>query len=59
MSASSMFRRFAAASTAAGKPATSLGAVSVVLVWAGTGPIFHFGDRWQLVINTGTTIITF
>jgi low affinity Fe/Cu permease len=55
-----MFRRFAAAtSTAAGKPATFLAAVLLVLVWAGTGPMFHFGNTWQLVINTGTTIITF
>jgi low affinity Fe/Cu permease len=55
-----MFRRFAAAtSSAAGKPATFLAAVMVVLVWAGSGPMFHFGNTWQLVINTGTTIITF
>jgi low affinity Fe/Cu permease len=60
MSTSSTFRRFAAgASSAAGKPATFLAAVLIVLVWAGTGPLFHFGDTWQLVINTGTTIITF
>lgn len=60
MSASSMFRRFAAAtSSAAGKPATFLAAVLIVLVWAGSGPMFHFGNTWQLVINTGTTIITF
>ena len=31
----------------------------IVLVWAATGPVFHFSDGWQLVINTGTTIITF
>jgi low affinity Fe/Cu permease len=31
----------------------------VVLVWAATGPVFHFSDGWQLVINTGTTIVTF
>jgi low affinity Fe/Cu permease len=60
MSTSSTFRRFAAAaSSAAGKPVTFLAAVLIVLVWAGTGPLFHFGDTWQLVINTGTTIITF
>ena len=60
MSTSSMFRRFAAGtSSAAGKPATFLAAVLIVLVWAGTGPMFHFGNTWQLVINTGTTIITF
>jgi low affinity Fe/Cu permease len=34
-------------------------AMSVVLLWAATGPLFHFSETWQLVINTGTTIITF
>ena len=34
-------------------------AFGVILVWAVTGPIFHFSDTWQLVINTGTTIVTF
>lgn len=34
-------------------------ALSVILIWALTGPLFHFSDTWQLVINTGTTIITF
>ena len=34
-------------------------ALAVVIVWASTGPIFHFSDTWQLVINTGTTVITF
>lgn len=34
-------------------------AIMVILVWIGSGPIFHFSDTWQLVINTGTTIITF
>jgi low affinity Fe/Cu permease len=34
-------------------------ALSVIVVWAATGPIFHFSDTWQLVINTGTTIVTF
>ena len=34
-------------------------ALAVVIVWASTGPIFHFSDTWQLVINTGTTIVTF
>lgn len=60
MSASSMFRRFAAAtSTAAGKPAAFIAAAVLVVIWAATGPLFGFGDTWQLVINTGTTIITF
>jgi low affinity Fe/Cu permease len=34
-------------------------AVTVILLWIGTGPFFGFGDTWQLVINTGTTIVTF
>ena len=34
-------------------------AAGVVIVWAITGPIFHYSDTWQLVINTGTTIVTF
>jgi len=34
-------------------------AASIVIVWAGTGPLFHYSDTWQLVINTGTTIVTF
>jgi low affinity Fe/Cu permease len=34
-------------------------AVTLIVVWAGTGPLFHYSDTWQLVINTGTTIITF
>ncbi|MBV8894893.1 MAG: low affinity iron permease family protein [Acidobacteriaceae bacterium] len=42
-----------------GRPATFLLAVAVVGVWALTGPLFNFSDTWQLVINTGTTIVTF
>ena len=42
-----------------GRPAAFLLAVAVVLVWAGTGPVFHYSDTWQLVINTGTTVVTF
>ena len=34
-------------------------AVTIVIVWAAVGPLFHFSDTWQLVINTGTTIVTF
>jgi low affinity Fe/Cu permease len=34
-------------------------AVGIIVVWGVTGPIFHFSDTWQLVINTGTTIVTF
>lgn len=44
---------------AAGKPATFIIALIIVLIWAITGPIFKYSDTWQLVINTGTTIITF
>ena len=47
------------ASSAAGSPAVFASAVGIVVVWAITGPIFGFNDTWQLVINTGTTIITF
>ena len=43
----------------AGKPWTFLGCVLIVLVWAATGPLFKFSETWQLIINTGTTIITF
>jgi len=43
----------------AGRPTTFLAATLLIVVWAVTGPIFHFSDTWQLVINTGTTIITF
>ena len=44
---------------ATGSPVAFMIAVGVVLLWALTGPIFKFSDTWQLVINTGTTIITF
>ena len=54
------FDRFSSAVTrAAGSSYAFLLAISVVLVWAASGPIFGFSDTWQLVINTGTTIITF
>ena len=56
----SPFSRFARwTAHAAGHPAVFIGAVLIVLGWAITGPLFGFGDTWQLVINTGTTIITF
>jgi low affinity Fe/Cu permease len=45
--------------TATGSPVAFLSAVTIILAWGITGPIFHFSDTWQLVINTGTTIITF
>src|SRR3954465_9025533 len=56
----SLFTRFAKwTSRATGHPATFTTAVLIVLGWAVTGPIFGFSDTWQLVINTGTTIVTF
>ena len=42
-----------------GRPTTFILAVAVILAWAITGPLFGFSDTWQLVINTGTTIVTF
>jgi len=44
---------------ATGRPTTFMACCLLVIVWAGTGPMFHYSDTWQLVINTGTTIITF
>jgi low affinity Fe/Cu permease len=56
----SRFTRFAKwTAHVTGRPATFLLAVGVVVAWALTGPIFGFSDTWQLVINTGTTIVTF
>jgi low affinity Fe/Cu permease len=46
-------------SEAVGSPLASISAVTVIIIWAITGPIFKFSDTWQLVINTGTTIVTF
>jgi low affinity Fe/Cu permease len=43
----------------AGSPVVSIGAFAIILLWAISGPVFGFSDTWQLVINTGTTIITF
>lgn len=56
----SIFEKFAAAVTrATGTTPAFLIALAVVLIWAITGPFFHYSETWQLVINTGTTIITF
>jgi low affinity Fe/Cu permease len=58
-----MRRLFADLATAvayqSGRAATFLIATIVIVVWAITGPVFHYSDTWQLVINTGTTIVTF
>ncbi len=54
------FTRFAkATSRIAGRPGTFAFAVLIILAWAVTGPLFHYSDTWQLVINTSTTIVTF
>ena len=55
-----LFSKFAShASHAMGRPVAFVSAVALVLVWAISGPLFGFSEVWQLVINTGTTIITF
>jgi low affinity Fe/Cu permease len=46
-------------STAAGQPLTFIIAAGIIIVWAVTGPMFGYSDTWQLIINTGTTIVTF
>ena len=54
------FTRFAqAAASASGSPFAFGLSLAVIIIWAVTGPIFAFSDTWQLIINTGTTIITF
>ena len=60
MNKTSRFARFAkGTSRAAGRPMTFMLALSIVVVWAFTGPLFGYSDTWQLVINTGTTVVTF
>ncbi len=57
---SSRFTNFAkATSRATGRPSAFLAAAALIAVWLVSGPIFGFSDTWQLVINTGTTIVTF
>jgi low affinity Fe/Cu permease len=54
------FTRIASAiSSLAGRPATFITAILVILIWGVSGPVFKWSDTWQLVVNTGTTIITF
>jgi low affinity Fe/Cu permease len=56
----SQFTRFAKGTArATGRPSAFILAVGVILAWLLTGPLFHFSDTWQLVINTGTTVVTF
>ncbi len=55
-----LFRKIAArVAGATGSSSAFLSALFIIIVWAASGPLFHFSDTWQLVINTGTTIITF
>jgi low affinity Fe/Cu permease len=55
-----LFHRLAqATSTKSGSPGAFGTAVALILIWLATGPLCHFSDTWQLVINTATTIITF
>jgi len=55
-----LFDRFSSSVTkAAGSTGAFFSAAGLVLIWALTGPVFHYSETWQLVINTGTTIITF
>ena len=55
-----LFAKFATATArASGSPYAFIMCVLLVVVWAATGPMFHYSETWQLVINTGTTIITF
>lgn len=59
-SKSSFFARASnAIASGTGKPVTFMAAVAIVIIWAVTGPLFGYSDTWQLVINTGTTIVTF
>jgi low affinity Fe/Cu permease len=55
-----MFENMAARIAAAtGRPMAFTLALTIIIVWAVSGPVFHWSDTWQLVINTGTTIVTF
>jgi low affinity Fe/Cu permease len=55
-----LFRRFSHKTSALmGSPWAFITAVTIIVVWAVAGPIFHYSDGWQLTINTGTTIVTF
>jgi low affinity Fe/Cu permease len=55
-----LFRAFSRnAALAVGSAWAFIIAITVIVVWGATGPMFHFSDTWQLIINTGTTIVTF
>src|SRR5690349_8747528 len=55
-----LFTRFATGiANAAGQPQTFAISLALILAWGVTGPVFHYSDTWQLIINTATTIVTF
>ena|SRR5579872_2527300 len=54
------FRRFATVAAAwMGAPLAFIGSVLIIVIWASMGPSYHYSDTWQLVINTGTSVVTF
>jgi len=60
MNTSTWYYQFAkSASHFCGRPRVFVLAMAIIVAWIATGPLFHYSDTWQLVINTGTTIITF
>jgi low affinity Fe/Cu permease len=60
MSVSKVFADIATAvAHATGRPLTFVASLALILIWALSGPVFNFSDTWQLIINTGTTIVTF
>ena len=60
MQSTAWYSRFAkSAARFCGRPRVFVFALAVILAWVVTGPLFHYSDTWQLVINTGTTIVTF
>jgi low affinity Fe/Cu permease len=44
---------------ASGQPVTFIFALGLIVIWAATGPVFHYSDTWQLIVNTATTVVTF
>jgi low affinity Fe/Cu permease len=60
MHSRSWYSRFAkTAARFCGRPYVFASAIAIIVIWAISGPLFHFSDTWQLVINTATTIVTF
>jgi low affinity Fe/Cu permease len=56
----SLFTRFTEwAARATGRPVATILAFATIIAWGATGPMFHYSDTWQLVINTGTSLVTF